>query len=267
MESLSINYWLKPNPNSQFNNRIYLDKDKTKIKTGTQVISALSYQKFVDFAVEETKRRTHLKSSPLQVLDFGIFPKAAFDLPIFCANFFSSSSMNIIVLDLNPLHDVITNREYKEKYYKSLMPLSVKYAELLPWGGKLTGESLRFFSPIVIWTRFTSSQEKHDILFDAFSDYYKTWLDLMEHAVEETAADQIMLNSEAQHKYLTWRAEKNLLRSFLFNGVDELGSKTFLDYFPEYKLDDGTLNEKRSIMGKSFENRPWDSRGELIDNC
>ncbi|XP_021770368.1 phytochromobilin:ferredoxin oxidoreductase, chloroplastic-like [Chenopodium quinoa] len=324
MESLSINFWLKPNPNSQFNNRIYFYKDKTKIKVGTQVISALSYQKFVDFAVEETKRRTHLMSSPLQknfshieaidgkanlkfqsfedskirllrsmhidggdslqVLDFGIFPKVAFDLPIFCANFFSSSSTNIIVLDLNPLHDVITNREYKEKYYKSLMPLSVKYAELLPWGGKLTGESLRFFSPIVIWTRFTSSQEKHDILFDAFSEYYETWLDLMEHAVEETAADQIMLNSEAQHKYLTWRAEKdpghpmlrrllgeerarNLLRSFLFNGVDELGSKTFLDYFPEYKLDDGTLNEKRSIMGKSFENRPWDSRGELIDNC
>uniref|UniRef100_A0A803LM55 Phytochromobilin:ferredoxin oxidoreductase, chloroplastic n=2 Tax=Chenopodium quinoa TaxID=63459 RepID=A0A803LM55_CHEQI len=192
--------------------------------------------------------------------------------------------MNIIVLDLNPLYDVITNREYKEKYYKSLMPLSIKYAELLPWGGKLTGESLRFFSPIVIWTRFSTSQDKHDILFDAFSDYYKTWLDLMEQAVEETAADQIMLNSEAQHKYLTWRAEKdpghpmlkrllgedkarNLLRSFLFNGVDEIGNKTFLDYFPGYKLDDETLNEKRSIMGKSFENRPWDSRGELIDNC
>lgn len=107
--------------------------------------------------------------------------------------------------DLNPLHDVISNREYKEKYYKSLMPLSIKYAEvsfvllslenlvfvlssstilksidfssvsmqLLPWGGKLTGESLRFFSPIVIWTRFTSSQHKGDILFDAFNDYYK----------------------------------------------------------------------------------------------
>lgn len=161
--------------------------------------------------------------------------------------------------------------------------LNSDYMQLLPWGGKLTGESLRFFSPIVIWTRFNSSQHKHDILFDAFSDYYKTWLSLMEQAVEETAASQIMLDSEAQHKYLTWRAEKDpghpllkrlvgeakardLLRSFLFNGVDELGSKTFLDYFPEYKLEDGTINEKRSIMGKSFENRPWDSRGEIIAN-
>jgi phytochromobilin:ferredoxin oxidoreductase len=56
-----------------------------------------------------------------------------------------------------------------------------------------------------------------------------------------------------------------LLRSFLFNGIDELGSRTFLDYFPEYRCEDGAINEKRSIVGKSFENRPWDTRGEFID--
>ncbi|XP_021857634.1 phytochromobilin:ferredoxin oxidoreductase, chloroplastic isoform X2 [Spinacia oleracea] len=314
---------LNPCSRCQYNNRTNKFIEN-KIKLGTQIVSALSYQKFVDFAVDETKHRTHLIPSPLQekfshiqavdgkakidflsfeaskirllrsmhidggdslqVLDFGIFPNVAFDMPIFCANFFTSSSMSIIVLDLNPLHDVISNREYKEKYYKSLMPLSIKYAELLPWGGKLTGESLRFFSPIVIWTRFTSSQHKGDILFDAFNDYYKTWLDLMEHAVQEQSPAQVMLNSEAQHKYLTWRAEKDpghsllkklvgeakardVLRSFLFNGVDELSRKTFLDYFPEYKLEDGSINDKRSMMGKSFENRPWDSKGELVDNC
>lgn len=290
---------------------------ETKIK----VFSALSYQKFIDFALDETKRRTSLLPSPLQekfscvqakdakaelkfisfesskirlsrsmyidgddstqVLDFGVFPKVEFDLPIFCANFFTNSALSIIVLDLNPLYGVITNREYKEKYYKNLLPLGMKYAELLPWGGKITGESLGFFSPIVIWTRLTPSQRNHDILFAAFKDYYKVWLDLMEQAIEETAASQIMRNREAQHRYLTWRAQKDpghqmlkrligeagardVLRSFLFNGVDELGTKTFLDYFPEYRLEDGTINEKRSVMGKSFENRPWDSRGEFI---
>lgn len=45
--------------------------------------------------------------------------------------------------------------------------------QLLPWGGNITGESLRFFSPIVIWTRFTSSQFKHDVLYSAFMDYFK----------------------------------------------------------------------------------------------
>lgn len=32
--------------------------------------------------------------------------------------------------DLNPLHDVIDRRDYKEKYYESLMPLGLKYTEV-----------------------------------------------------------------------------------------------------------------------------------------
>ena len=55
-----------------------------------------------------------------------------------------------------------------------------------------------------------------------------------------------------------------LLREFLFNGVDELGTKTFIDYFPEYQTDGGTVSDKRSIIGKSFETRPWDSNGRFI---
>ncbi|KAI5603574.1 hypothetical protein BDE02_01G228000 [Populus trichocarpa] len=60
------------------------------------------------------------------------------------------------------------------------------------------------------------------------------------------------------------RHAQDLVRDFLFNGLDELGSKGFLDYFPEYRCEDGSVNEKRSILGKSFENRPWDARGEFI---
>ncbi|KAJ0803012.1 putative phytochromobilin:ferredoxin oxidoreductase [Helianthus annuus] len=221
------------------------------------------------------------QSDGMQVLDLAVFPEAEFDLPIFCANFFTSGNTNIVVLDLNPLHDVINETPYKQKYYRSLIPLGLKYAELLPWGGKLTGESLKFFSPIVIWTRFSSSHEKHDILFSAFTDYYKAWLGLMNQATEETDVSQISLNREAQHRYLTWRAQKdpgyNLLKrligetlaedvvkKFLFNGVNELGNKTFLDYFPEYERGDGSINEKRSVVGKSFENRPWDAQGVFI---
>ncbi|GMH11461.1 hypothetical protein Nepgr_013302 [Nepenthes gracilis] len=283
--------------------------------------AGFSYQKFVNFALDETKRRVHLVPSSLQeklgsipvtdgkaelklqsfeapkirllrsmcingneamqVMDFAVFPKVEYDLPIFCANFFTSSAMNIIVLDLNPLHDVISNREYFEKYYERLMPLGLKYEQLLPWGGKITSESLRFFSPIVIWTKFSETQAKHNALFAAFKDYYEAWLELMDQVSMEMDASRVMCNCEAQHRYLTWRAEKDpgrqilkkligkdhtkdLLRIFLFNGVDELGSKTFLDYFPEYKLEDGTVNDKRSIMGKSFENRPWNSKGEFI---
>ncbi|OWM69159.1 hypothetical protein CDL15_Pgr025346 [Punica granatum] len=283
--------------------------------------SGFSYRKFVQFAVDETKRHTHLDPSPLQdkfsamkaldgktdlavlsykapkvrllrslsiegsdgmqVLDFAVFPESEYDLPIFCANFFSASKTNIVVLDLNPLYDVVENEDYKEKYYESLLPLGLKYAELLPWGGKLTGESLKFFSPIVIWTRFNSSQYMQDVLYSAFKDYLKAWLLLMDLGEKETNASRIAANREAQHRYLTWRAEKDpghqllkrliretrakdVVRNFLFEGVDSLGTKSFLDYFPEYRCEDGTVNEKRSMMGKSFESRPWNSKGEFI---
>lgn len=57
---------------------------------------------------------------------------------------------------------------------------------------------------------------------------------------------------------------QDLVRNFLFNGIDELGSKRFLDYFPEYYCEDGTINTKRSMAGKSYEHRPWDKRGEFV---
>ncbi|KAL3379564.1 hypothetical protein AABB24_000327 [Solanum stoloniferum] len=132
--------------------------------------SVFSYKKLIHFALEETNTRTLLAPSPLQekyssllamddktelqmlsfeapkirllrslciegsdgmqVLDFAAFPKPEFDLPIFCANFFTTAKMNIIVLDLNPLHDIMDQEDYKEKYYKDLIPLGLKYSEI-----------------------------------------------------------------------------------------------------------------------------------------
>ncbi|XP_038880083.1 phytochromobilin:ferredoxin oxidoreductase, chloroplastic [Benincasa hispida] len=293
---------------------------KNKCKRAFLPISSISYQKFVQFALDETKLHTHLFPSPLQekynsmisldkkvklemlsfqapkirllrslniesetmqVLDLAAFPEPEFDVPIFCANIFTAASSSIVVLDLNPLHDVITQRDYREKYYKSLLHLGTKYAELLPWGGKLTSESLKFFSPIVIWSKFSSTESKYDILFSAFVDYYKAWLELMDNTGEETIPSRLLINREAQHRYLSWREEKDpghgllrkligemlakdLVRNFLFNGIDELGSKRFLDYFPEYCCEDGSINTKRSMAGKSYEHRPWDKTGEFI---
>ncbi|KAI5671083.1 hypothetical protein M9H77_11447 [Catharanthus roseus] len=285
--------------------------------------SAFSYKKFLQFALDETKCQTPLNPSPLQghfnsllamdgktelqmlsfeapkvrllrslyiegsdgmqVLDFAVFPTPEFDLPIFCANFFTAAGTNIVVLDLNPLNNAINQSSYKEKYYRHLLPLGLKYTQLLPWGGKITSESLRFFSPIVVWTKFPSSQDKCNILFSAFRDYYRAWLQLMDQATKEPDASQVVYNCEAQHRYLTWRAEKDpgyrllrrlvgetlaeeIVRNFLFKGVNELGSKTFLDYFPEYRTENGGISEKRSMIGKSFESRPWNAEGEFIGN-
>ncbi|PKU83220.1 phytochromobilin:ferredoxin oxidoreductase, chloroplastic [Dendrobium catenatum] len=284
-------------------------------------LSAFSYQKFVQFALEETQRRTTLSPRPIQenlkclrskdgnatlhtlsfkapkirhirslsieggpsmqVLDFAAFPELKFDFPIFCANFFTTSTLSIIVLDLNPLYGATLQRDYKEKYYRSLMPLYQKYAELLPWGDKITSESLKFFSPIVIWSKINSTPQNYEVLYATFKDYFKAWLVSMELAVEAVNEMQTVCNCEAQHKYLAWRAEKDpghpllkrligenlareMIRHFLFEGVDSLGTKTFLDYFPEYHCVDGSINQKRSIIGKAYKTRPWDAGGEFI---
>ncbi|WVZ67421.1 hypothetical protein U9M48_016497 [Paspalum notatum var. saurae] len=283
--------------------------------------AGFSYQKFVHFALEQARLRTTLVPHPsqekfksvkanenntivnalsfnasrirllrsltieqknsVQVLDFAGFSEPEYDLPIFCANAFTSPARSIVVLDLNPLYDTTERKDYREKYYKNLMHLIHKYSELLPWGGKITSESLRFFSPVVVWTIFEPTEANHQVLYSAFMDYYKVWLELVDEAVRETSKEKIDLNREAQHKYLTWRAEKDpgypllkkllgeslakdLVDEFLFEGVSALGTKSFLDYFPEYTRDDGTVNKKRSMIGKSFETRPWDARGEFV---
>jgi hypothetical protein len=45
--------------------------------------------------------------------------------------------------------------------------------QLLPWGGKITSESLRFFSPVVIWTILEPTEANHQVLYSAFMDYFK----------------------------------------------------------------------------------------------
>lgn len=37
---------------------------------------------------------------------------------------------------------------------------------------------------------------------------FQAWLELIGRSVEETDASRISCNREAQHRYLTWRAEK-----------------------------------------------------------
>eukprot|EP00252_Welwitschia_mirabilis_P005691 TRINITY_DN1621_c0_g1_i6.p1 TRINITY_DN1621_c0_g1~~TRINITY_DN1621_c0_g1_i6.p1 ORF type:complete len:290 (-),score=38.95 TRINITY_DN1621_c0_g1_i6:33-902(-) len=165
----------------------------------------------------------------LQVLDFAVFPQYEFDLPIFCANFFSSANVNIIVLDLNPLYNVEENHQYKKKYYQQLMPLVNKYLQTLPWNDTITFESLKFFSPIVVWTKFHPNQKKEDVLWSAFMDYYLAWLNLMNEANPEDDANKILSNKEAQHKYLSWRATKDPGHSLLRKLVGDSYSKACLN--------------------------------------
>ncbi|KAL0900561.1 hypothetical protein Bca101_084522 [Brassica carinata] len=244
-------------------------------------VSAVSYNEFAESALEETRKRVVLEPSPLQeryssmtgldgktqlqmlafkspkvrllrsmtienetmqVFDFAGFMKPEYDTPIFCANFFTSANMNIVVLDLNPLHQLTDQTDYQDK--------------------------------------FPSSHEKHKALFSAFLEYYQAWIEMTIQVKEEMEPSQTLDLYRCYSGYclVFWQdpghallrklvgeaKAKALLRDFLFNGVDELGTKTFIDYFPEYQKEGGTVSDKRSIIGKSFETRPWDSTGRFI---
>ncbi|KAH7445532.1 hypothetical protein KP509_01G013600 [Ceratopteris richardii] len=216
----------------------------------------------------------------MQVLNMAIFPNPEYDLPIFCADFFSTATKHIIVLDLNPLYDTGKNKWYKTKYYADLIPVMNRYIKLLPWGQRLTAESLQFFSPIVIWTKLELRQEVQENLFPAFKEYLQVWLKMMENAEIASNSEEVQRNQRAQHRYLLWRATKDpgrpllhrlfgeawcemYIKDFLFNGATTLGTETFLDYFPEYRCADGSINKERSIVGKSYVKRPWDEHGNF----
>jgi hypothetical protein len=42
------------------------------------------------------------------------------------------------------------------------------------------------------------------------------------------------------------------ISEFMFNGVNTLGTKGFLDYFPEYNMSDGSISKQRSVLGRSY---------------
>lgn len=207
----------------------------------------------------------------MQVLNVAICARPEYDLPIFCADFFSTPRMSIVVLDLNPLYNTEQRPDYKSKYYSGLLPLGNKYAEL-------TAESIQFFSPIVIWTKPGNREDIQGTVFSAFKEYLAAWLDMAENAKPSDDADEIAENTESHHRYLSWRTTKDpgryiLMRlygeelcekyisEFLFNGVNTLGEKEFLDYFPEYRGADGGILKQRSMVGKAFEERPWNKEG------
>ncbi|MCO5585866.1 hypothetical protein L7F22_039799 [Adiantum nelumboides] len=103
---------------------------------------------------------------------------------------------------------------------------------------------------------------------------------MMEGAKATSDLTEVSRNRQAQHRYLLWRATKDpgrpllhrlfgeawcetYINDFLFNGVTTLGAGKFLDYFPEYRLPDGSMKKDRSVAGKSCVHRPWDEQGNF----
>lgn len=83
-----------------------------------------------------------------------------------------TSTVRYFDLVLPPEHDTFRNLKPPSIYFTCSSMSLIDEMQLLPWGGKITSESLRFFSPIVIWTVFEPREANQQALYSAFVDYY-----------------------------------------------------------------------------------------------
>eukprot|EP00850_Spirogloea_muscicola_P021894 SM000266S09839 [mRNA] locus=s266:38098:40174:- [translate_table: standard] len=253
----------------------YVELQGTDPKGGPAVARSTSLQ------AEKVRqfRAADISAGPmLQVLNLIIFPRPEYDLPYFCADLVTFGKGHLVVIDLNPLYNT---EEYHKKYIFPILPVCEHYSQSLTWGGEFTAESLQFFSPALLWARLPLEADVHLIVFEAYKAYLEAWLAMLDKAQPEMDSSIVVKNQEAQHRYLSWRAEKDpgrplltrlfgvercegYIHNFLFDGLQSMGTKSFLDYFPDYQEADGSITKRRSVAGKRYSTRPWDYHGRLL---
>ncbi|MBO3458023.1 phycoerythrobilin:ferredoxin oxidoreductase [Aetokthonos hydrillicola Thurmond2011] len=155
-------------------------------------------------------RAAHVQGGKgLQVLNFVIFPELNYDLPFFGADLVTLPGGHLIALDMQPLfHDAT----YKKKYSDPILPIFQSYKEDLPWGGDFPEEAKPFFSPAFLWSRPQETEIVETKVLEAFKDYLKAYLDLVEQAEFVTDNQRLEEIKNAQLRYIGYRAEKDPAR-------------------------------------------------------
>ena len=91
-------------------------------------------------------------SGKTQVLNFVIFPKPEYDLPIFGADLVSLPGVHLVCLDLQPAVPESL------AYTAQLEATKATYQADLPWAGDLPEKAQQFFSPVCIWSKVKDTQ-------------------------------------------------------------------------------------------------------------
>ena len=159
-------------------------------------------------------RAAHVQGGDsLQVLNFVIFPRLAYDLPFFGGDLVTLPGGHLIAIDMRPLFR--DDLDYQAKYSTPIMPMFERYQVHLPWGGDFPEEAQPFFSPAFLWTRPSETEAVQTHVFDAFMDYLNAYISFVEQAEPVTDPERLKAIEAAQLRYIRYRAEKDPARGML----------------------------------------------------
>lgn len=147
----------------------------------------------------------------LQVLNFVIFPKLAYDLPFFGADLVTLPGGHLIALDMQPLFHT---KAYQAKYTDPLLETFQHFQKDLPWGGDFPEEAQQFFSPTFLWTRPSETEVVETTVFEAFKAYLAQYIEFVKVAQELPESERSAIK-DAHIAYLHYRAEKDPARGML----------------------------------------------------
>ncbi|PLS69798.1 MAG: phycoerythrobilin:ferredoxin oxidoreductase [Cyanobacteria bacterium M5B4] len=190
--------------------------------------------KTTSYALQTTKlrqiRAAHVEGgNSLQVLNFVIFPRIAYDLPFFGADLVTLPGGHLIAIDMQPLFG--NDPDYLAKYATPLLEIHDRYQESLPWGGDFPAEAACFFSPAFLWTRPKETEKVKTIVFQAFQEYLHMYVQYV-NAAEPIAEDEKRsLISQAQQRYLDYRAAKDPARGMFTRFYGAEWTEAYIHHF------------------------------------
>ncbi len=193
--------------------------------------------KTTSYALQTAKlrqiRAAHVEGgSSLQVLNFVIFPRIAYDLPFFGADLVTLPGGHLIAIDMQPLFR--DDPAYQAKYSAPLLEIHRKYQAVLPWGGDFPTEAACFFSPAFLWTRLKDVEQVTTTVFDAFQEYLQLYIHFVKVAQPIDDNEKRSLITQAQLNYLNYRATKDPARGMFTRFY---GSEWTEDYIHNFLFD------------------------------
>jgi hypothetical protein len=204
----------------------YLVADKQDLDDNDQVLR-LARSAFLETQTPESEPL--ISSMTIHVLNFVSFPSPYIRgiihnnngndeylwLPIFGADIVSlPGNKHLVAIDFQPVLPMVRSVDSTGDERTSLVPKQFAHFEcrlqqihskyqrsntgcpLLPWGGDIPPQAMRFFSPYALWTRLgdeNAMEIVNTVVWEAFQEYTDLYLELMRAVQDEVNAGNLRI--------------------------------------------------------------------------